>query len=240
MEDMRSSTPPVLCPASRQATVIDLTHPLVPASVPACPGHPLYDAKLTFSVANGDFANVHTLTLGSHTGTHLDAPYHFFLDGQTVDALDLSLLTAASVVVVDLRTKAAHERIVWADLQKYEAKMREGTAVLLCTGWSRHWGSPLYRDHPFLDADAARRIMDMGVKVIGVDTLSPDEFMADEGDTGNVHRIVLRRGGIIVENLNELGDLVDSGWENPLVSLLPLSLTGCDGSPVRAVAWNSQ
>lgn len=218
-------------------TVIDLTHPLIPDGVPACPGHPSYTARLLTHVSDGAFATVHTLTMASHTGTHIDAPYHFFADGRAVDALDLSLLAAAPAVVVDMRTKKTHEPITWSDLQPHARQMREGVVVLLCTGWSRNWGKPGYSDHPFLDADAARRILETGVRVIGTDTLSPDEFTPDEGDTGKVHRIVLGQGGIIVENLTRLDKLVDSGWEEPVVSLLPLNLAGCDGSPVRAVAW---
>jgi len=229
-----TNVPPHIAPVKR--SVIDLTHQLVPDGVPACPGHPYYHAELTFSVAKGEFANVHTLTMGSHTGTHIDAPFHFYIDGCTVDKLDLSLLTAAPAVVVDVRHKNAHEPIVWADLQKYEGRMRDGAVVLLCTGWSKHWGESTYSDHPFLDPEAARRILDTGVRVIGADTLSPDEF-TPEGDTGTVHRIVLGTGGIIVENLNGLDALVESRWEHPFVSILPLKLTGCDGSPVRAVAW---
>ncbi|EMD33213.1 hypothetical protein CERSUDRAFT_87532 [Gelatoporia subvermispora B] len=223
-------------PPDSERAAIDLTHPLVNDKVPACHGHPCYSARLTFNLAAGDFANVHTLTLGSHTGTHIDAPYHFFLQGRTVDQLDLALLCAAPAIVVDLRHKRAHERIDWADLSRHVPAMRPGAVLLLCTGWSRHWSTPQYRDHPFLDADAARRVMDMGVRVVGMDTLSPDEMTGDE-DTGEVHRVVLGEGGVIVENLTRLGELVDAGFQQPLVSLLPLNLAGCDGSPVRAVAW---
>ncbi|PCH35726.1 putative cyclase [Wolfiporia cocos MD-104 SS10] len=223
----------------REHVVIDLTHPLVPNGVPACLGHPSYNAELTFKLADGDFANVHTLTLGSHTGTHIDAPYHFFLDGCTVDNLDLRLLAAAPAVVVDLRLKKAHEPIRWEDLEKHAHRMRRGVAVLLCTGWSRRFGQQGYSDHPFLELEAARRILDAGVRVIGADTLSPDEF-TEEGDTGQVHRLVLGSGGVIVENLNNLGQVLDKGWEDVRVSVLPLRLSGVDGSPVRAVVWNER
>ncbi|OBZ69712.1 Kynurenine formamidase [Grifola frondosa] len=165
--------PPSNFPPERN--ILDLSHPLISGAVPACVGHPCYTAQLTFSLANGDFANVHTLTLGTHTGTHLDAPYHFFVDGCTVDQLDLSLLAAAPAVAVDLRTKGAHARIMWEDLAEYEEEMRKKKVLLLCTGWSRHWGEPHYTDHPFLDTEAAHRIMETGIRVIAVDTLSPDE-----------------------------------------------------------------
>ncbi|OCH93483.1 putative cyclase [Obba rivulosa] len=225
--------------ADSSHTIIDLTHPLANGKVPACCGHPCYSARLTFDLASGDFANVHTLTLGSHTGTHIDAPYHFFLDGCTVDQLELSTLCAAPAIVVDLRHKGAHDRIEWADLSAHASHMRPGAVLLLCTGWSKYWATPQYRDHPFLDPAAATRVMEMGVRVLGTDTLSPDEMTGDE-DTGEVHRVVLGKGGVIVENLTQLDELLDSRWRDPLVSLLPLNLAGCDGSPIRAVAWEGR
>ncbi|KAI1785844.1 putative cyclase [Ganoderma leucocontextum] len=219
-------------------TIIDLSHPLVSGQVPACAGHPSFRASLTFSLAKGDFANVHSLTLGTHTGTHLDAPYHFFQDGATVDRLDLALLAAAPAVVADVRYRGSHERIIWEDLAlaAEEVAQRHARVLLLCTGWARNWAKPNYSDHPYLDVEAARRILGLGVRVIGLDTLSPDEVIP-EGEGADVHRVVLGSGGIIVENLAKLDELVDRGWKHVTVSLLPLSLDGCDGSPIRAVAW---
>ncbi|KAH9856747.1 putative cyclase [Lenzites betulinus] len=219
-------------------SVIDLTHPLVPGSVPACQGHPCYSATPCLSLADGGLANVHALALGTHTGTHIDAPYHFFEDGTPVDRLDLSVLTAAPAVVADLRGKDSHQRIVWEDLADAveEVKRHGARVLLLCTGWSRHWNTPTYPRHPFLDADAARWLLELGVRVLGLDMMSPDKVTADE-ECADVHRVVLGSGGIIVENLTSLDVLLDRGWKRVLVSLLPLSLAGCDGSPIRAVAW---
>ncbi|KAI0800338.1 hypothetical protein C8Q74DRAFT_1192662 [Fomes fomentarius] len=226
--------------SSHTHIVIDLSHPLVSGQVPACNGHPCYRASLDFSLAKGDFANVHALTLGTHTGTHLDAPYHFFVDGTTVDRLDLGLLAAAPAVVADVRHRGAHERITWDDLEAAgateEVRRRAARILLLCTGWSRNWAKSNYNDHPFLDADAARKTLALGVRVIGLDTLSPDE-VTPEKEGAEVHRVVLGSGGVIVENMARLDELVDRGWKNVTVSLLPLNLDGCDGSPLRAVAW---
>lgn len=223
---------------SSSKTIIDLTHPLISEQVPACHGHPCYRASLSCSLAAGDGANVHTMTLGTHTGTHLDAPYHFFTDGATVDRLDLALLAAAPAVIADVRHRGAHERITWDDLSDAaEDARRLGARVLLvCTGWSRNWTRPNYSDHPFVDPDAARRLVDRGIKVLGLDTLSPDEVTPGR-EGADVHRVVLGSGGVIVENLARLDGLVAMGWKAVTVSLLPLSLDGCDGSPLRAVAW---
>ena len=220
-------------------TVLDLSHPLLSAQVPACAGHPCYHATPILSLSKGDDANVHSLTLGTHTGTHMDAPLHFFQDGVSVDALDLSLLAAAPAVVADVRHKGTpHARIVWDDLAGAEAEVRRSGArvLLLCTGWSRNWGRENYTDHPFLDVEAARRILEMGVRVIGLDTQSPDE-VAPGFEGKDVHLVFLGAGGIIVENMNGLERLVDNGWKKIVVSMLPLRLEGLDGSPLRAVAW---
>ncbi|KAI0688453.1 putative cyclase [Cytidiella melzeri] len=217
--------------------IIDLTHPLVSLEVPACDGHATYAAHCISHISRGDAATFHSLTIGTHTGTHIDAPYHFDKDGVTVDKLDLSLLTAAPAIVADLTLKKAHEPITWKDMEKYESTLREGVVLLLCTGWSRKWGDSSYREHPFLEVEAAKKIMEKGVKVIGVETLSPDEI-TEEGDTGLVHKVFLRDGGIIVENLRGLERLLEVDVPGRLrVSLLPLRLVDCDGSPIRAVAW---
>ncbi|KAK7691307.1 hypothetical protein QCA50_004701 [Cerrena zonata] len=221
--------------------IIDLTHPLVPSNVFSCPGHPAYTADRTMNLAKGDLANVHTLTIGTHTGTHIDAPYHFFENGIKVDELDLSLLTAAPAILVDVRSKRAHEVITWEDLAPYVGRMKSGVAVLLCTGWSKYWGQSNYTDHPYLDGEASKKMVDLGVKVVGIDAMSPDEVDPKKGACIDVHNVVLGNGGVIVENLNRLEEIIESGiqLEDLVVSLLPLRLTSLDGSPVRAVAWES-
>ena len=222
------------------STVYDLSHPLTNGAVPAFHwSHPSYCAHTVSSVAKGDVSNVHAITFGTHTGTHIDAPYHFFMDGATVDKLDLSLLTAAPAVVVDMRSKQAHERITWEDLRPYRGRLGRGIAVLLCTGWSKHWNQADYSDHPFLDPDAAKKLIEIGVRVVGVDAMSPDEVLPDTGDALETHKVILGNGGVIVENLVGLDRVLESGIDRRdlRVSILPLSLTDCDGSPVRAVAW---
>ena len=136
------------------------------------------------------------------------------------------------------------ERITWADLEKYEGKMKEGIALVLYTGWSKKWFMAEYFAHPCLTRDAAEGIVARGVKILGVDTLSPDETPAREvngkGDFG-VHETVLGKGRLIVENLTNVDALLDKGKdvsEDWAISFVPLYLGGVeDGSPVRAFAW---
>lgn len=98
---------------------------------------------------------------------------------------------------------------------------------MVCTGWSERFGTPAYLDHPWLTPDAARAIVDSGVRAVGVDTLSPDP----RGSLA-FHEIVLGAGVVIVENLRGVDRL---RGRPATLSFYPLSLTG-DGSPVRAVA----
>jgi kynurenine formamidase len=217
--------------------IIDLSHPLSPSAVVVCPGHPPFTREPVATLEKDPF-NVHALAFGSHTGTHIDAPYHFFHHGQSVHELDLDILVAPAVVV-DVRRKNPRERITWVDdIAPYANRLKPGVILLFCTGWSKYWGKPSYSDHPHLDPAAARKLVDLGIKVIGSDTLSPDEFPQIENEEScfDVHRVLLGAGCVIAENLTNLEALLDLG-EVAIVSLLPLRLDECDGSPVRAVAW---
>ena len=105
------------------------------------------------------------------------------------------------------------EQITWADLEKYEGKMKEGGALVLYTGWSKKWCSAEYFAHPYLTRDAAEGITARGVKILGVDTLSPDETPEGVSEKGDfvVHETVLGRGGLIVENLANVDALLRGG-----------------------------
>lgn len=174
-------------------------------------------------------------TLCNYTGTHVDAPYHFFADGKKIDEIPLSAFIGQGLVI-NLATKGGRKIITWDDLAPYSSKMHEGVIVLLLTGWSAHWNTPRYNDHPFISREAAEGIMSCGVCVVGIDTLSVDETIVD--GTANdasfaAHEVILGSGGIIAENLTNLEAIVG---QDAVVSLVPLNIQGCDGSPVRAYA----
>ncbi|KAH9856748.1 putative cyclase [Lenzites betulinus] len=221
-------------------TYIDLTYTL-DENVPIYPGDPAFSCCPTQTIPN-DGINLHAISLGSHTGTHVDAPYHFVEDGARIDEVPLSAFIG-NAVVVDLTQKTSRELITWADISSYtelicrKTQLPNGVFVLLHTGWSRYWQSPTFFDHPFLTHDASQRLLDLGVKLIGVDTLSPDETHVDGSTTDfGVHHAVLGAGALIAENLTNLEAIQTGDW---LVSLMPLKLKGCDGSPVRAFAWRA-
>lgn len=220
--------------------IVDLTHPL-DHTIVVCHGHPCFSKQSVATIGQEHSPyNVHSLTMGSHSGTHIDAPYHFFDNGKSVGELDLNALMGPAVVV-DLRGKQPGEVITWdKDLSPYEHRFSAGVIVLFCTGWSKYWGTPEYNDHPHLSMEGAKKLMDTGIRIIGMDMVSPDVHpkKGDEGACFDIHRAILGAGGVIAENLTNLEEALGLGAEM-MASLLPLRIDGCDGSPIRAVAWSA-
>ncbi|KZT41931.1 arylformamidase [Sistotremastrum suecicum HHB10207 ss-3] len=224
--------------------MFDLTH-ILDSSIPVYPGDPKFSAEPIATVPKDGY-HVSHLSLGTHSGTHLDAPSHFIEGATTVHQLDLSLLVGPATVV-DVSFKNAHESITWDDishqLSQKESELlsrsgRKPTILLLYTGWSRFWRSPQYFDHPFLDGDAAERVIEAGYRVVGIDGMSLDQTKLDGSEVSfAAHYAVLGAGGIIVENLTSLETIKD---KDVIVSLLPLNIREGDGSPIRAVAWVDQ
>jgi kynurenine formamidase len=203
---------------------------LVDLSVPVGPDTQIYpgDPQPRFtqhSTIATDGFNVLALQLGSQTGTHIDAPYHVRSDGIPVDALDLALCTGPATVI-DVRGLGPREPITWDSIPG----AAPAAIVLIHTGWSRHYGTPTYMDHPFLDTEAVRQLLALGVRTFCIDAPSidptPDKNLP-------AHLLIADAGGVIGENFRNL-ELVD--WPDPFVSCLPIKLEGADGAPVRAVA----
>ena len=235
------------------ATLIDLTQPL-DQNAPVYPGDPPFSSQQSCTV-DKDGYSIHALSCSSHIGTHIDAPSHFIADGATIDQLPPSAFILPALVL-DVSHKKERECIFWDAVEPVADRIRPGTAVLFHTGWSQYWGngaSGRCFDHPWLATDVAERLVALGVRVIGVDTMSPDQCPVPAGNGGGggggdgsapdlgVHRAILGAGGFIVENLTNLDALLAAQNKEPgsqvIVSVLPLRIVGCDGSPVRAVAW---
>ncbi len=217
--------PPVL-------RIVDLSHP-VENGMQVYPGDPV-PAITPAATLDRDGVNVLHVAMGSQTGTHVDAPYHFLPDGARVDALELSTFLAPATVV-DVRGLAPRSPIPWGRMAPHVARMPPGAILVLHTGWSRHWCSPAYLDHPYLDEGTARRIVEAGVRTVAVDALSVDETPPPGGGPGGfpAHLVLLGAGGAIVENLTNL-EAVD--FPDPVLGVLPIRLRDADGAPVRAVA----
>ncbi|BBL80201.1 cyclase [Rubrobacter xylanophilus] len=216
----------------RIGRVVDLSRRVEPG-MQVYPGDP----EVRFEPAatlEEEGVNVLGIRMGSHSGTHVDAPYHFIAGGPSVDELDPGLFVGPAAVL-DVRGKGPRERITAGDLRPYRARFSGGVIAVVRTGWEEHYGTPLYYDHPFLDPGAARMLIEAGVRTVAIDALSVDETVAEgpHPEGYPVHRIILGAGGVIAENLANLGALE---FPDPLLSLLPLRLGEADGAPVRAVA----
>jgi kynurenine formamidase len=212
--------------------VIDLSMPL-DERTPFYPGDPEPVVCAATTIAADGF-NVARLELGSHSGTHCDAPFHFLEDGLRLDALPLERFVGPGVVV-DATGLAARTAIGWDRIEPHADRVGPGVIVLLRTGWDEHRDTDAYFDHPFLDGDACAELLARGVRTVGIDAINLDETPRGALDRARFrcHRHISEAEGVIVENLVGLG-AVD--FADPLISVLPLKIAGGDGAPARAVA----
>ena len=209
--------------------ITDLSQP-IRTGMQVYPGDPEVTVTTVATVARDGY-QVASLHAGSHTGTHLDAPLHSILGGDSVDGIDLARLVGPARIV-ECGSLDPHAVIRWEAVADQLQDLDGIAMVLFRTGWSEFFGSPRYLEHPVLAVDVAEALLAAGITVVGVDTLNPDSTLRNDGVLA-FHTVFLGAGGVIVENLTNLA-AVD--WDRPLVSVLPLALAGADGAPVRAVA----
>jgi kynurenine formamidase len=206
---------------------IDLSYDLE-ISTPVYPGDAGMEIKIlettSAKIPDRRALNNSRFSVSIHTGTHMDAPFHFFDNGRTIDQIPLDRFFGPAFCV-DL----SGDRVIdAAKLKPFEAKIRKQPKVILYTGWSSHWKQADYfTDHPCLTGDAAQFLVDAGVHLVGLDTPSVDlpPFPA--------HLVLLGNGVVIVENLRNLDAIPQETFE---LIVLPLKIAGRDGSPVRAIA----
>ncbi len=220
----------------RVTRLVDLSVPVGPGTV-VYPGDPTPELTVHRTIERDGF-NLLSVRMGSQSGTHVDAPYHVEGDAPRIDQVPLERFLGPAVVV-DATAAGPRGRITWEHIEPVSDRLRPGTIVLLHTGWSAAYGSPEYLAHPFIDVEACRRMLDLGVLTFGIDAINLDETPDDEhpGEGFPVHHLIARAGGVIGENLRNLG-LVD--WPDPFVMCLPIRLEAADGAPVRAVAVELQ
>jgi kynurenine formamidase len=214
--------------------IIDLSLAL-DADTQVYPGDPRVRFTTAATIAADGFNLLH-IEMGSQSGTNVDAPYHFLDSGAPIDQVELNRFVGPGVII-DVRAKPARTPITSSDVEPYLDQVGRGTIVVFHTGWSSYYQTPEYFDHPYLGADACAALLDRGVRTFCLDTLNVDET-PDESHPGAgfpVHGLIARAGGIVVENLTAL-DQID--FAAPLISVLPLRLSGADGGPARAVAMD--
>jgi kynurenine formamidase len=210
--------------------LIDLSHGLDPTT-PVYPGYPPVEIRILestrYSIPGGRRAlNSSQLSVGIHCGTHMDAPFHLFEDGATIDRIDLGhCVGEAHLLHIDTPGNGKIER---AQLMGHRERFARCGKIVLSTGWAKQWGRPEYfTQHPVITPDAADFLIECGVHLVGIDFPSVDQapFLT--------HVVLLSHNVLILENLTNLSEIRAQSFQ--LVAI-PLKFTGRDGSPVRAVA----
>lgn len=170
--------------------------------------------------------NVSRLSFGSHTGTHIDPPFHFIEDGITVDNLPLEMLIGRARVV-----EVTAPRIDEAVLEEFD--FTADVRVLFKTRNSYLWSKKTFvEDFVYITPGAARSLVNEGIKVVGMDYLSVERFGAEEPET---HLTLLRAGTLIIEGL-DLREVEPGDYE---LICLPLKVKDGDGAPARVVLRQS-
>ena len=215
----------------RVTRVIDLSVP-VDADTVVYPGDPTPRFAVHSTIETDGF-NLLEIHLGSQSGTHMDAPYHFEESGLRIDEVPVGRFVGPAVVV-DALDLGPRDEITWDHVAPVADRIGPGTVVLLRTGWSRHYGSEEYFAHPFLGADACQHMLELGARTFCIDSINIDETPDDAhpGAGFPCHHLISRLDGVIGENFR-LEDLPEGEF---LVACPSVRLTGADGGPARAVA----
>jgi len=212
--------------------VVDLSHP-VTAETQVYPGDPVPHIAQHSTIERDGF-NLMSITMGSQSGTHVDAPYHFDEDTKKIDEVPLPLFVGPATLL-DCGELSARQAITSQLLGSQLERVQSGDIVLFKTGWSKQYGAEEYFNNPYIDAGLVRDLLARGVLTFGLDAINIDETPDDNhpGVGFPVHHLIAKAGGVICENLTNL-ELID--FDRPLVSILPMKFIGIDGAPVRAVA----
>jgi len=211
--------------------IIDLTL-TISNKIPAFPGSPQPNFIPWEKIKDGGY-NLELLFLSSHTGTHLDAPYHFLEKGAKIHEISLKKLVSSAVLIKS--RKKSNESVTKTDIQKFEkkhGKIASFSSVIFYTGWQRNLQKKYYfTKNPGLSVSAAKYLASKKVSLVGIDSPSID---LGTDSKFSVHQIFAKKGMLIVENLANLEKIKSSKFH---LVVLPLKLKNATGSPVRAVAF---
>jgi kynurenine formamidase len=204
--------------------VIDLTLPLASGAK----GISIEPAKRLET----DGWNASTLCLYSHCGTHIDAPIHFGVGTETIDAINVENFIGPAWVA-DVRPIGPRALIEPHHLGAIAEKFKPGESLLICTGWSAYYGQEQYRQElPRISEELAKWCVDKKVRMLGVEPPSVADVNNIEELTA-IHKILFEGGVIVVEGLANLTSISKS---QVTFIALPLKIAGGDGAPARAAA----
>jgi arylformamidase len=202
---------------------IDVSVPLRTGMV-HWPDNPPVSIERMLDIGHGDVANVSKLSMGAHTGTHMDAPVHFFQNGKGIDSMPFTAtIGRARVIEIHDPESIKPEELYGYDIQR-------GERILFKTrNSSRCWQTDEFvQDFVYISQEAARYLASQQVQTIGVDYLSVGGYFNDGVET---HHALLEADIWLIEGLN-LQDVLPGIVE---LICLPLKIEGCDGAPARAI-----
>jgi kynurenine formamidase len=201
---------------------IDLSLPIRDGG-PSYPGDPICTIERVRTMPP-DVLNLSAVSIGSHQGTHLDAPRHFLADGRPVDEIPLEQVVGPAILI-DLSSKGRGEEIGIADLDVVE--LHPGDRLVWRMGWDKVWPDmAFFTEMPRLGVEAARWLADQGLALVGFDAPTPNPVAMVE-----VHRTLLDANVLLLEALANLDRLEPGPFE---LHAAPIRLVGADGAPVRA------
>ena len=209
-----------------ERTIYDISIP-ISESLVVWPGDITVRMEQSSHLARGDAATVTHLEMSAHTGTHVDAPAHFILEGDDVASLALDVLIGPALVV-----DVPGDEHITAEALAALSIPAGTTRVLFHTKNSESWENEatavtFQKDFIGITEDGARWLVEHGVRLVGIDYLSAAPFTAGVP----THRVLLEAGVIILEGIN-LSGIASGAYE---LCCLPLKLVGSDGAPARAV-----
>ena len=200
--------------------------------------------------------NVKFMKMGTHTSTHIDAPYHISKSGKTLNDFPVERFIGQGIVL-DFSDKGDIYEITREDIMAHADELKKVDFAILNTGWAKYYGTWDFFRHPYLSGDAALALVELGIKIVGTDGSSADaaygfstakrlenptfseilENIERENIKNEAHAALLGNECLIVEYMCNLEQLPK---EAATYSFLPLKLMEADGSPVRAICMISE
>lgn len=204
---------------------IDITYPLS-EEIAIYPRNPGFSMEVHMSMENGDTCNVKTITMGTHTGTHIDAPNHVIAQGQTLDQIPLSRINGRGKVL----DFTGQKEITRQELARRQ--LDNCPIILFKTDNSvQYGGKNVLMDYVTLDYDAARYLVQKNVTMIGIDYMTIEKSRAKRDGIHSIHEILLSQNIYILEGI-DLRNVEEGEYE---IYCFPLPLRNADGAPARVV-----
>lgn len=209
-----------------------------------------------YATTEEEGVNVKFMKMGTHTSTHIDAPYHISKSGKTLNDFPVERFIGQGIML-DFSDKGDIYEITREDIMAHADELKKVDFAILNTGWAKYYGTWDFFRHPYLSGDAALALVELGIKIVGTDGSSADaaygfstakrlenptfseilENIERENIKNEAHAALLGNECLIVEYMCNLEQLPK---EAATYSFLPLKLMEADGSPVRAICMISE